>query len=168
MTAPLLTTTFSTPWGQLLLGCYQDQLCLCDWNFPQRLQFTLQRLQRHIRFTQQAGRHPILDACTHYLDQYCKGKFTIPSFPLLTLGTPFQQRVWQELLTLKEGEVISYSTLAARIHHNRATRAVASACKANAMSILIPCHRIITANGTTGQYGGGAEVKKALLVWESR
>jgi len=85
---------------------------------------------------------------------------------LLVEGTPFQIKVWQTLMTVPRGGRISYSELACRAGMPRAVRAVATAIGRNNISYLIPCHRIVRSNGTTGQYRWGSQVKKALLEWE--
>lgn len=84
------------------------------------------------------------------------------------VGTEFQRLVWRTLLTVPSGETLSYSQLAARAGVPRAVRAAASAVAANPLSIIVPCHRIIRNDGSTGQYFWGAELKKRLLEAESR
>lgn len=81
-------------------------------------------------------------------------------------GTAFQRRVWHTLLTVGRGERISYSELAARAGVPRAVRAAASAVAANPLSIVIPCHRIVRNDGSTGRYYWGAELKRRLLESE--
>lgn len=84
------------------------------------------------------------------------------------VGTDFQQRVWQELLQIPYGETISYLHLANHIGRPRAVRAVASACGANLMSIIIPCHRVIGNDGTVTGYAGGVDAKRFLLELEAK
>ncbi|MGE5361234.1 MAG: methylated-DNA--[protein]-cysteine S-methyltransferase [Bacteroidales bacterium] len=81
-------------------------------------------------------------------------------------GTPFQQRVWQELLTIPYGETRSYGELARQIGRPNASRAVGLANGANPISIVVPCHRVIGANGTLTGYGGGLKNKEWLLALE--
>ena len=83
------------------------------------------------------------------------------------VGTDFQRQVWKELMNVKYGETASYLDLAKRIENEKAVRAVASANGANAVGLIIPCHRIIESNGGLGGYGGGLPVKKRLLKIES-
>ena len=87
--------------------------------------------------------------------------------PLLVRGTNFQVRVWQALLELPVGVVVSYGALADRIGAPRASRAVGSACGANTIGLLIPCHRVIREDGVIGAYRWGSERKSALLAWEA-
>ncbi|MEX0705461.1 MAG: methylated-DNA--[protein]-cysteine S-methyltransferase, partial [Nitriliruptoraceae bacterium] len=83
-------------------------------------------------------------------------------------GTSLQQRVWQELRTLSFGERVSYGQLAQRIDRPTAVRAVASAVARNPVSIVVPCHRVVGADGRLTGYAGGVERKQWLLELESR
>lgn len=89
--------------------------------------------------------------------------------PLYTLikGTPFQIKVWEALLDIPMGQVTSYQTVAQRIHHPSASRAVANAVASNPLHFVIPCHRVIQASGMTGGYKGGPVRKKAIIGWEA-
>lgn len=84
----------------------------------------------------------------------------------MVVGTSFQRSVWSVLQQVPIAERVSYSTLAAMVGKPRAVRAVASAVACNPVSLLIPCHRIVHADGTTGQYRWGASRKRDLLEWE--
>jgi methylated-DNA-[protein]-cysteine S-methyltransferase len=92
----------------------------------------------------------------------------IDTLPVATAGTAFQQEVWQALRHIPCGETISYGTLAQRIGRPAAVRAVGLANGANPISIVVPCHRVIGANGTLTGYGGGLERKRWLLAHEQR
>lgn len=85
---------------------------------------------------------------------------------LAPAGTPFQQRVWSELRALRVGETVTYAELARRAGCPRAVRAVAQACGANPIAVLIPCHRVIAASGALSGYRWGVERKAALLERE--
>ncbi len=92
---------------------------------------------------------------------------TAPGLPLDIRGTAFQQRVWQELGRIASGRTLSYSELARRIGSPRAVRAVASACAANALAVLIPCHRVVAGDGGLSGYRWGVARKRALLEREA-
>ena len=81
-------------------------------------------------------------------------------------GTAFQQMVWNELKLIRPGAVLSYGEIARRIGHPQALRAVGSACGANPLPIIVPCHRVVGSGGRLGGFGGGVELKKRLLVAE--
>jgi AraC family transcriptional regulator of adaptative response/methylated-DNA-[protein]-cysteine methyltransferase len=88
-------------------------------------------------------------------------------FRLFVRGTNFQIKVWEALLRIPEGMVLSYEDIATRIGHPKAVRAVGSAVARNPVSYLIPCHRVIRKLGEYGNYQGGPARKKALLAWEA-
>jgi methylated-DNA-[protein]-cysteine S-methyltransferase len=81
-------------------------------------------------------------------------------------GTPFQRRVWQELQKIPRGQAISYKELAARVGNHKASRAVGQANGANPIPLIIPCHRVIAADGSLGGYSSGLERKRWLLHHE--
>jgi methylated-DNA-[protein]-cysteine S-methyltransferase len=102
----------------------------------------------------------------HQLTEYFNGTRRTFNLRLAPQGTPFQQRVWQELLTIPYGETRSYGELARQIGQPNASRAVGLANGANPISIVVPCHRVIGANGTLTGYGGGLKNKQWLLTLE--
>lgn len=101
------------------------------------------------------------------LGEYFAGGRRKFSLAFKTMGTPFQERVWEALCSVPYGETISYGELARRIGHPRAVRAVGMATGRNAVSIVVPCHRVIGATGSLTGYGGGLERKRFLLALEA-
>jgi methylated-DNA-[protein]-cysteine S-methyltransferase len=100
------------------------------------------------------------------LDAYFAGELSSFDLEMNLLGTPFQQRVWTELCAIPYGETISYGELARRVGNVNASRAVGLANGRNPISIIVPCHRVIGANGSLTGYGGGLERKTWLLEHE--
>jgi methylated-DNA-[protein]-cysteine S-methyltransferase len=100
------------------------------------------------------------------LTEYFEGRRRQFDLPLAPEGTPFQQRVWNALLDIPYGETISYGQLASRIGQKSASRAVGLANGSNPLPIVIPCHRVIGANGKLTGYGGGLAIKERLLAHE--
>ena len=101
------------------------------------------------------------------LTAYFKGERQAFDLPLdISLGTDFQQRVWQQLQKIPHGETISYATLAQRVGNPKGYRAVANANGRNPFSIIIPCHRVIASDGKLGGYTGGLDKKTYLLALE--
>jgi AraC family transcriptional regulator of adaptative response/methylated-DNA-[protein]-cysteine methyltransferase len=98
--------------------------------------------------------------------KYLQGQHSRLDLPLDIQGTAFQQRVWKELQRIPYGQTRSYSEIAQAIGQPKAVRAVARACAANPVPILIPCHRVIRKNGALGGYSGGIARKRALLMLE--
>ncbi|MFY9287090.1 MAG: methylated-DNA--[protein]-cysteine S-methyltransferase [Alphaproteobacteria bacterium] len=85
---------------------------------------------------------------------------------LMMTGTPFQQDVWKTMLKIPAGQTLSYADVAKKIKRPKAVRAVGTACGANPIPILVPCHRIVGSNGGLGGFGGGLTLKRALLEVE--
>ena len=112
------------------------------------------------------GLKPALRCVIEQLNEYFAGKRREFDLPLALKGTEFQLACWNELLRIAYGETISYSELARRIARPNAVRAVGAANGANPIPIIIPCHRVIGANGTLTGYGGGLHIKRALLALE--
>jgi methylated-DNA-[protein]-cysteine S-methyltransferase len=100
------------------------------------------------------------------IDRYFAGELTQFDVPLRLQGTPFQRSVWARLLAIPYGTTISYRELALRIDNPRAVRAVGAANGRNPVSIIVPCHRVVGANGDLVGYGGGLDCKRALLAHE--
>ena len=108
----------------------------------------------------------IIEQCMRELDAYFKGILKSFTVPVRAAGTPFRQRVWAELARIPYGQTITYGELAARIGQPRAARAAGGANHHNPVSIIIPCHRVIGADGSLTGYGGGMERKRFLLELE--
>ncbi len=111
---------------------------------------------------------PLLDDWISALDRHLSKGSPTPDLPIDMRGTAFQMTVWQFLLSIPEGDVLSYGELAANIKKPKAIRAVASACAANRIGILIPCHRVLRGDGSLGGYRWGLERKRALLDSERK
>lgn len=112
------------------------------------------------------GESPLLTEAFRQLDAYLDGKLTTFSLPLAPTGTAFQMRVWKVLETIPYGEAWSYKDVATRAGNPKATRAVGMANNRNPIAIIIPCHRVIGADGTLVGYGGGLDRKIKLLALE--
>jgi len=126
-----------------------------------------------------AGRHPVrvapewvrddaaFDDVRVQLEEYFAGRRRTFDLPLHPAGTAFQQRVWAALLDIPYGETTSYGKTAAAIGSPTASRAVGLANGQNPIPIIVPCHRVIGANGSLTGYGGGLDAKRWLLAHES-
>ena len=111
--------------------------------------------------------HALLTEARQQIIAYFGGERKTFDLPLAPGGTAFQRRVWDALGTIPYGTTISYGELARRIGDPKASRAVGLANGSNPISIIVPCHRVIGANGKLTGYGGGIERKKALLALEA-
>jgi len=107
-----------------------------------------------------------LDLLRDQLDAYFRGSRQRFDVPLELRGTPFRRRVWEELLRIPFGATLSYGELAKRLGDSKLSRAVGAANGANPVSIIVPCHRVIGANGRLTGYAGGLDNKEALLSLE--
>ena len=114
------------------------------------------------------GSTPLLEKCIAQLNEYFAGKRRNFSLPLYLVGTDFQQKVWKTLMTIPYGTTICYKEEAQRAGNEKAIRAVAQANGANPIPIIIPCHRVINANGTLGGYSSGIDKKQFLLDLEQK
>ena len=109
---------------------------------------------------------PLLENCVKQLEEYFAGKRRCFSLPMHLVGTEFQQKVWHALMSIPYGETISYKEESQRVGNEKAIRAVAQANGANPLPIVIPCHRVINANGNLGGYSSGVDKKQFLLNLE--
>jgi methylated-DNA-[protein]-cysteine S-methyltransferase len=163
----LLTDTVATPIGELVLICDEaGRLRATDWtDYDQRMHRLLARHYGDAHFTLTAATHPcgLASAMTAYFDGDIHA---IDSLPVATEGTAFQKSVWQALRAIPAGQTISYGDLAMRLGKPTAIRAVGLANGANPIGIIVPCHRVIGANGSLTGYGGGLERKRWLLNHE--
>lgn len=113
------------------------------------------------------GETPLLRRAAQELSEYFAGTRKSFGLPLGPAGTAFQKRVWDALAAIPYGETRSYGDMAAAIGSPRAGRAVGGANHRNPLPILIPCHRVVGADGSLTGYGGGLDVKRALLRLEN-
>lgn len=114
------------------------------------------------------GETAALAEATRQIAEYFDGSRTTFDLPLDLVGTPFQRQVWMALATIPFGETISYAEQARRIGNPRATRAVGAADGRNPVPVVLPCHRVIGADGRLTGFGGGLDVKQQLLQHEAR
>lgn len=125
-----------------------------------------------IYYVRDAGETPagsdsdLLRKAAQELDEYFAGQRRTFDLPLSMHGTPFQQRVWRALLQIPYGQTRSYGQVAAMTGNAKASRAVGMANHRNPISIVVPCHRVINADGGLGGYSGGLEAKEFLLHLE--
>ena len=115
---------------------------------------------------QRNPRFPLLVETQRQLRSYFAGELRRFDLPLAMAGTPFQQRVWNELVKIPYGETRSYAEVAHAIGASSAVRAVGAANGANPIPIVVPCHRVIGASGKLVGYGGGIPLKRRLLALE--
>jgi len=157
---------YQTPVGELILGSFDNQLCMADWRYRKMRKSIDARLQKGLNAEYIQEDTVVLQQTRQQLDEYFNRKRQSFDIPLLMVGTDFQKQVWQGLMDIPYGTTCSYLELSKNIGNEKAVRAVASANGANAISIMIPCHRIIGSDGSLTGYAGGLPAKKKLLHLE--
>jgi methylated-DNA-[protein]-cysteine S-methyltransferase len=154
----MIHSTIPSPVGPLLLAADDAGLRVIEFPSPRH------RVQREDDW--QEGDHPVLREARSQLDAYFAGTLHGFDLPLAPRGTAFQQQVWMALREIPYGKAISYAELALRIGKPAAMRAVGSANGRNPLPIVVPCHRVIGADGSLTGFGGGLPTKQFLLQLE--
>ncbi len=151
--------------GPILMAATDRGVCFAQFgDARETLLAQLEREFPHAELQQYSGdgsQH--LEQWIDALNGYMCNRQPRPELPLDLQGTAFQIKVWEFLLSLQDGDVISYAELAQAIDKPRAVRAAASACGANRIAVLVPCHRILRGDGGLGGYRWGLDRKRALL-----
>jgi methylated-DNA-[protein]-cysteine S-methyltransferase len=163
----ILIQTYKTSYGELLIGAIKDKVCLCDWRYRKARKVIDKRLCKYFKAEIVNGKHQVIDQVMNQLEEYLIGKRFNFNVPIAIAGTDFQQSVWHQLQAIPFGQTITYRKLAERLANVKAVRAVANATGANALSILVPCHRVIGSDGQLTGYAGGIEAKQQLIYLEN-
>jgi AraC family transcriptional regulator of adaptative response/methylated-DNA-[protein]-cysteine methyltransferase len=168
-------TRVETPLGPMLLGATEEGVCLLEFTERPMLATQLRRLAQRLDCVFLPGTNEHAARLEGELEEYFAGRLREFTTPLLFLGTEFQRRVWRALGTIPYGETRSYAEQARMLDAPGAVRAVARANGDNRIAIVIPCHRVIGADGKLTGYGGGLWRKEWLLhhegvagEWEGR
>ena len=163
----VIVNRIPTPLGPMVAGAVDDALCLLEFADRRMLETQLLRLQKHLDCVFVPGRSEVFDRLAEELESYFSGEAVEFTVPLVTPGTSFQQEVWKRLRAIPAGTTKSYGEIATEIDRPTAVRAVARANGDNRIAILIPCHRVIGADGKLTGYGGGLWRKRRLLEVEA-
>lgn len=162
----IIVRSFNTPFGELMLGAFGDALCSCDWRHRRMRTSIDARLRTGLNAEFEEGLSPVLDDAMRQLNAYFNGDRRAFDVPLRLVGTPFQISVWEALREIPFGSTTTYALLSDRVAVRTAIRAVAAANGANAISIIVPCHRVVGSDGSLVGYAGGLEAKRRLLQLE--
>ncbi len=165
-TTQVLVTRVLTPLGPLVAGATDEGICLLEFADRPMLETQIKRLRRYMDCAVTPGENEHIGRIQQELDEYFDGKRTEFSVPLVVPGTDFQRRVWQALQDIPYGETRAYEDIARAIDNPKAVRAVGRANGDNRIPIVIPCHRVVRADGTLGGYGGELWRKRFLLELE--
>ena len=166
--ACLFAERIETPLGGMIAVADDEGLRLLEFTDRRATERELSTLRKRLRRNVVPGEHPHLDAARSQLADYFSGKNLKFDIPLAPVGSGFQLRAWEILRSIPIGETRSYSWMAKQLGDENARRAVGRANGTNMICIVIPCHRVIRADGTLCGYGGGLWRKKWLLDHEKR
>ncbi len=156
-----------TPLGVLLAGVFENKLCLLDFKDRKGgIDGIIKKIEAACLATPVEGEHPLFETLTLQLKEYFEEKRTSFDIEIQLLGSPFQEKVWCELMQIPYGKTISYKHLAKKMGDVNLTRALAKANGENHIAIIIPCHRVIGSNGDLVGYSGGLQNKEMLLKLE--
>jgi AraC family transcriptional regulator of adaptative response/methylated-DNA-[protein]-cysteine methyltransferase len=155
-----------TPLGPMAAGVTESAVCLLEFTDRRMLEAQLETLSRRFRLPLLPGESPLLERLRQQLREYFCGTRHSFDLPLDYPGTDFQRRVWDALRRIPFGQTRSYAELARELGKPGAGRAVGHANGLNRIAILVPCHRVIAADGGLGGYGGGLWRKLRLLEQE--
>jgi len=154
--------------GELILGSFEGKLCLLDFNYRKMRNAVDNRIKKGLNADFIEEDSEIIEKTRTELDEYFKENRREFDVPIRMVGTDFQKSVWNALLKVAYGTTSTYLQLAKDINNEKAVRAVAGANGANAIAIIIPCHRIIGSSGELVGYAGGLPTKKRLLTLEQK
>lgn len=162
----IIISSYKSDLGELIIGSYDNKLCMCDWRYRKMRPIIDNRIKSALKAEFEEGSSDVNTETIAQLKSYFAGERKSFDLPLLLIGTEFQKTVWNALLEIPFGKTLSYLALSEKLSNPGAIRAVASANGANAISIIVPCHRIIGSDGSLTGYAGGLSAKKNLLKLE--
>jgi len=166
--APVTLSRIETPLGPMLGGAGQEGICLLEFVDRRAIETQVASLRKRLKAALVRGSAPLLDQLSEQLRGYFAGSLRQFSLPLDLRGTPFQREAWSALLKIPFGQTRSYADQARLVGRASAVRAVARANGDNRIAILVPCHRVVGADGSLTGYGGGLWRKRWLLDHERR
>ena len=162
----VLLSWLQSPLGLLVAGATAEGVCLLEFSDRRRLEAQVAAVRKRFGLPMVPGSNDHLRRLRDELAAYFAGTLRRFSVPLVYPGTPFQLRVWEQLLAIPHGQTRSYQQVAAAIGDEKAVRAVGRANGLNRLAIVIPCHRVVNKDGRLGGYGGGLRRKQYLLDLE--
>ncbi|WP_210302603.1 methylated-DNA--[protein]-cysteine S-methyltransferase [Phyllobacterium sp. 628] len=168
MTKILRCRNIQTPLGPMIGMANDDGLSLLEFADRPALPVETRELEQRYGYTILSGEHAYLDQIDAEIAAYFAGQLTCFETPLFLPGTPFQNTIWSMLLKLPYGKTRTYGDMARALGKPNSSRAVGGANGQNRIAIVVPCHRIIGADGSLTGYGGGQPRKRFLLDLEHR
>lgn len=157
---------YKTIIGELILGSFEGKLCLLDFRYRKTRATIDNRIKKALNTDYKEFEDDIIKKTKEELNEYLNGDRKKFDIPLLIVGSDFQKSVWNALVKVPYGTISTYLQIAKNVGNEKAVRAVANANGANAIAIIVPCHRIIGNNGKLTGYAGGLPAKEQLLEIE--
>ncbi|MGB0837887.1 MAG: methylated-DNA--[protein]-cysteine S-methyltransferase [Flavobacteriaceae bacterium] len=154
---------YNSPVGEMILGTFMGEVVLADWRYRARRDQVDYRIKKVLNSDFLIQENSLHQEVKSQLEAYFSGGLRKFDLPLRFVGTSFQNEVWNELMKIPFGESKTYLELSRLLGNEKAIRAVASANGANAISIIVPCHRVIGSDGSLTGYAGGLKAKEKLL-----
>lgn len=145
--------------GEIYVSESQDKISFIGWGRPKQCTLAIDAKHNQIPW--------VVEECLRQIEEYLSGSRKHFDLQLFVKGTPFQEAVWRAIYTVGYGNVLTYTHLAERAGFPKAVRAVANACGANKIAIVIPCHRIVAKMANNGGYAYGLGIKNRLLNLEA-
>ncbi|HOG04716.1 MAG TPA: methylated-DNA--[protein]-cysteine S-methyltransferase [Paludibacter sp.] len=161
-------TYVDTDLGLMIACASKKGICMFEFADQEHIELQISRISKAFKVTLLEGENPHFDTLRQQLKEYFKGERKEFNIPLDLVGTDFQKKVWKSLIEIPYGSTISYGEQAKLIGKPKAVRAVANANAKNKVSIILPCHRVIGADGKLTGYGGGLWRKEKLLELEKQ
>ena len=159
-------TYINTPLGEMIACATDKGICLLEFNDRKNINGQFLKLTKDLKASIIERESEYFDLLRKELETYFKGKLTEFTVPLDLIGTEFQTKVWQALLSIPYGKTVSYLQQSESMGNPLSIRAVANANGMNKIAIIVPCHRVIGSNGKLTGYAGGLERKRYLLNLE--
>ncbi|WP_436119348.1 methylated-DNA--[protein]-cysteine S-methyltransferase [Phyllobacterium sp. LjRoot231] len=164
----LLRRSIQTPLGSMIAMASDEGLSLLEFDDRPALPGEVEELDKRYGYSIEPGRNAILDQIQAEMNAYFAGKLTEFETPLVLPGMPFQRQIWSKLQAIPYGETRTYGSIARDLGKPGSSRAVGAANGQNRVAIVVPCHRVIGADGSLTGYGGGQRRKRFLLDLEHR
>jgi AraC family transcriptional regulator of adaptative response/methylated-DNA-[protein]-cysteine methyltransferase len=164
----LLRRSIKTPLGPMIAMASDEALSLLEFDDRPALPSEVEELEKRYGYSIEPGGNAVLDQIEEELDAYFAGKLTAFETPLILPGMAFQRQIWSMLQAIPYGETRTYGGIARDLGKPGSSRAVGAANGQNRVAIVVPCHRVIGADGSLTGYGGGQRRKRFLLDLEHR
>ena len=156
---------FKTPYADLIIGSYQNKLCLLDYRYRKMRDSLDQKLQQRLNATFVLQDNALLRRTRLQIEQYLMSQRQTFDLPLLMVANDLDKKVWQALIQVPYGTTSTYSNLAAQLNCDNIPK-IASANGNNTLALIVPCHRILSDRGELIAYGGGLGLKLKLINLE--